>query len=151
MSQRTELFDSFDFYLGPPEMAICQLHLVRDCTFIVQVCWDAQHFESLQLYLGEGLEMAGHLVVTLGEWLAMVTVEFSYNKALWVSIVILVRCMEITGHLAMTLGRDCRVTDDLNHGLEIHISMKLDKVPVLQGNLIIVHESGLETNKIYFI
>ena len=37
---------------------------------------------STKEYSGNGLEMAGHLVVTLGETLYMVNVEVSWNRGL---------------------------------------------------------------------
>ena len=36
---------------------------------VFQVSWDTDVFETAELYLGHGLEMADHSVVTLGETL----------------------------------------------------------------------------------
>ena len=50
-------------------MAICQCHWGRFCTFTVQVSWEKELFDLLQLYFGDGLEITGHSAITLGETL----------------------------------------------------------------------------------
>ena len=38
----------------------------RICTVIVLVSWEIELFKSVELYLGDGLEMAEHLAIMIG-------------------------------------------------------------------------------------
>ena len=82
------------------------------CMVTVEVSWDwaqvgrvTQFSESIELYLGDGLEISGHLVVTLwGE-----TVSHCWGlkyRALQVSEVYSGDCPKMAGHSALILGGD---------------------------------------------
>ena len=56
----------------------------KEYIFIFQVPWDTVLLDMVKLYMGY-LEIAGHLVMTLGQRLCMVAVEFFQDKAIHVS------------------------------------------------------------------
>ena len=69
-----------------------------------------------KLYLGDGLEMAGHSAVMMGKRLNKVIVQVSWNPEVFESVVLLLGgSPEMLGYLAVTLvERLCKITTDVS-------------------------------------
>ena len=104
-------------------------------TYIVQVVWETKVWVDMIVFLKDGLEMVGHLVVRLGK-AYMVAVVVPWDRGLQVGRVLLGNGLEIVGcsviAVVYTLCSHCWL---ISWSWNICLCVQLDKVPLLQETL----------------